>query len=129
MVGHAVYCIICLMITDHMITFSYHHYLTSNILVCHCHTHLSYAHTHRTNTKQTHTKCTHTQVEGRVVVDMTTAATTAVTDATIGQAEEVAAEGMKSEEPLLLKKMEGILNDYAGNGEGTATIGGETEKK
>ena len=68
-------------------------------------------------------------MEGRVVVDMTTAATTAVTDTTIGQAEEVAAEGVKREEPSLLQKMERILNDYAGNGEGTATIGGETEKK
>jgi hypothetical protein len=30
---------------------------------------------------------------------------------------------------LMLKKMDGILNDYAGNGGGTATFGGETEKK
>ena len=68
-------------------------------------------------------------MEGRVVVDMTTAATAAVTEAVIGLTEGAIAGEGKKEESSLLKKMGGILNDYAGNGGGTATFGGETEKK
>ena len=76
--------------------------------------------------------CTvHTQVEGRVVVDMATAATAATEEAPVGLAEKMAAKGVATgqEESSMLKKMEGILNDYAGNGEGTMTMGGATEKK
>jgi hypothetical protein len=85
-----------------------------------------------------HTTPYHTipQVEGRIVVDMTNAGTTAVTppgsidlveDVADGRA--IAIAGAKNERPSLLKKMDGILNDYAGNGGGTSTIGGEAEKK
>ena len=70
------------------------------------------------------------------MVDMTTAAaTTAITPPdSIDLVEDVAAAaaaiaGGKNERPSLLKKMDGFLNDYAGNGGGTATFGGEIEKK
>ena len=86
----------------------------NNTLVCHsC---MSYTH------------IVYMQVEGRVVVDMTTASTAIAVDAPVGLTEGVVEEGKRAEASLL-KKMDGILNDYAGNGGGTVTMGGAPEKK